>query len=152
MTMEIVNESLSDQRNSYINNNKVRFLLLDDDQDHIFLLKYLIDQNTNAEVVTFEKPEEALNYLKNGEDLKDSTKGISLIISDFNMFPINGMNFYKELQKMRISIPFILISSFVSKKMIIDAKKAGIKNCISKNQFFNHNYEKTIKSLFHYLE
>lgn len=152
MTMVTVNESLSENKGSCFSANKVKILLVDDDQDHIFLIKYLIDQNTNAEVIPFQKSEEAIEYLKRGDDLDISDQGISLIISDFNMFPSNGINFFKELQKTRINIPFILISSFISNKMIDEAKKIGIKDCISKNEFFNQNYEKTIKSLFYYLD
>jgi DNA-binding NtrC family response regulator len=91
-----------------------------------------------------------LDYIKRVTNIKykqifDESNHISLIISDYHMFPQNGLDFYKELKKLHISLPFVLFSSFMSNNIQKEAEKMGITDCIEKDMDLNKTIIKLSK-------
>lgn len=141
---------------SHYNNFSERkpiILIVDDDEEHLLLLKlFFMNKNSNYDYKTFLSPDRALSYIKTVQRenyiLEDNLKrDVSLIISDFNMFPKNGLQFFNDLKKYGFSVPFVLVSSFLSDKMKNEAKKHGIDFCYSKNSNLINTVEEILPQL-----
>lgn len=97
-----------DQKTKFVNKNSIKFsigkklnvLIVDDEVDlREILSDYLKDLNCNVE--SAENGEEALSLLK------DKNNSFDLIISDIKMPNLNGIELFKEIQKLNINIPFV---------------------------------------------
>ena len=108
-------------------------VLVDDNRDQLTLLKFLLTTyNNKFEYATFNLVDEAIKFIKktvytNGNAI------IELIISDFYMYPKNGLDFLKIVKEMNLPIPFVLYSAFLSSGIIQEAKRLGAEKCIRKD-------------------
>lgn len=127
-------------------------IIVDDNEDQLTVLKFLLSiEKPSHNIIAFSSVEKALNFLHRNQEISQNYmdllnrfySSVSLVISDYNMYPKNGLDFYKEMKQNGLSIPFVLISSFVSDKIKFEAKKLGIEKCIDKSI----DVTKTIRSL-----
>ena len=145
-----INDSMSGCNKS---DTKRKILIVDDNEDQLVMYKFLFTSfNNEYDYLTFSSPEKAMNYMKRLKDKKYRKKfneldNINLIISDYNMFPKNGLEFFKELNDQGIAIPFVLFSSFISNAIVNEAESLGIIECIEKDI----NIQNTIDKLGFYL-
>ncbi|OLS25035.1 MAG: Cyclic di-GMP phosphodiesterase response regulator RpfG [Candidatus Heimdallarchaeota archaeon LC_3] len=120
------------------NLDKKKILIVDDNEDQLLALKFLFTTyNKDKEYITFNSPEKAIKYLirlkdEKYQEIMNEVDDIDIIISDYNMLPKNGLDFFKDLQKIDSSIPFILISSFLSDSIKNAAYELGVLDCIEK--------------------
>jgi CheY-like chemotaxis protein len=134
---------------------KETIIIVDDNEDQLTMLKFLLAiERPSHNIITFSSAEQALEFLDNNNVKKNYIQyldrfysSVSLVISDYNMYPKNGLDFYKEMKNCGLSIPFVLISSFVSDKIKYEAKNLGINDCIDKDV----DISKTINSLSSFL-
>jgi two-component system chemotaxis response regulator CheY len=63
---------------------------------------------------------------------KMSTKSYGLVISDWNMEPMTGLDFLKELRTKGNNIPFIMVTAESKAENIVAARNAGVNNYIVK--------------------
>ncbi|MHA1992036.1 MAG: response regulator [Candidatus Hodarchaeales archaeon] len=135
---------------------KETIIIVDDNEDQLTMLKFLLAvEKPSHNIMTFSSAEQALDFLHNNKNIEENYleyldrfySSVSLIISDYNMYPKNGLDFYKEMKKNGLSIPFVLISSFVSDKIKHEARNLGINDCIDKSV----DVTKTIRSLASFL-
>jgi len=63
---------------------------------------------------------------------KMSAKSYGLIISDWNMEPMTGLDFLKELRSKGNNVPFILVTAESKTENIVAARDAGVNNYIVK--------------------
>jgi response regulator RpfG family c-di-GMP phosphodiesterase len=92
-------------------NNKKIILLVDDEKD-ILNLYYECLQSWGYQTISFDNPKEALNYIdKNISDYP------SLIITDYKMPEMNGIDFIKQIREKysssNFSLKIMLISAFM---------------------------------------
>lgn len=80
-------------------------LLVDDDSDIVNLFKDLLE-NKNCEVIGFTNPLEAL------EHYKTNCNRYGLVISDIRMPVITGFDLLKNVRKIDVNIPIILMSAY----------------------------------------
>ncbi|OLS23410.1 MAG: Regulator of RpoS [Candidatus Heimdallarchaeota archaeon LC_3] len=145
-----INDSMYEDSKS---NTKRKILIVDDNEDQLVMYKFLFTSfNNKYDYLTFSSPEEAMNYMnklknKKYRNILNELDNINLIISDYNMFPKNGLEFFKELNNQGIVIPFVLFSSFISNAIVSEAKSLGIVECIEKDI----NIQNTIDKLGFYL-
>ena len=102
---------------------KIKIVIIEDDE---FLLKKItkILKREIDEVYSFKNPLEALSKIP---ELKPD-----IIISDINMPEMSGLDLYKELKKLDLTIPIILASAFSEPEYFIEAIKLKVKNFIVK--------------------
>ena len=87
----------------------IRILLVDDEEVFLKVAKtYLEKIKENFKITIKEKAKEALEIIEK-EDF-------DVIISDYQMPEMNGLEFLIQLKEKRIEIPFIIDSSFLIKK------------------------------------
>ncbi|MHA1989873.1 MAG: response regulator [Candidatus Hodarchaeales archaeon] len=114
---------------------KSQIIIVDDDEDFLLALKFLLTiKHLGYECKTFNDVQFAIDYINKSEKRKTVLGGsIALIISDYNMYPKNGLEFFREIWRMKLKIPFILMSGFLSENIIKEAQNIGIVNCLRKN-------------------
>lgn len=106
-----------------------------------------IDKNINILVVDdFATMTQLMRYLlkslgfKNVDEAQDggsalikmSEKEYGLVISDWNMDPISGLDLLKALRAQGNKIPFIMVTAEGKTESVIEAKQAGVTNYIVK--------------------
>lgn len=82
-----------------------RYIIIDDDPMTLFLCSVLIRKTlADAQIATFEKPEEALYYLRANYPTEETTEKTVMLL-DINMPILSGWDFIQEM--LTISPPLI---------------------------------------------
>jgi len=101
-------------------------LIVDDYKTMLRIVRNLLKQ------IGFENVDEATDGSAALEKLRD--KDYELIISDWNMEPMTGLQLLKEVrsdERMKAT-PFIMITAESKPENVVEAKKAGVNNYIVK--------------------
>ncbi len=104
----------------------IPILIVDDYKTMLKIIRSLLKQ------LGFSNVEEAMDGGAALEKLRN--KNFGLIISDWNMEPMNGMQLLKEVRldtKLK-DVPFIMITVESKSENIVAAKEAGVSNYIVK--------------------
>ena len=103
-------------------------ILVIDDQPtvldiHVAILKSL---KLNLKIVTMTDPVEALKWLCN--------KQVDLIITDFNMHHMNGIEFIQAIKNSHddLSMPIIVVTVLKDEKIHQELLSAGVSACLNK--------------------
>ena len=127
-------------------NNQV-ILLVDDEKDVLNLFcEYL--QNCGYQTISFDNPINALNYIFN-----NNISNCSLIITDYKMPEMNGVDFIKKIREKNSSnlrLKIILISAFTKDNLDVQriANSLKIDKIIEKPirlEHFKEEVEKLMK-------
>jgi len=102
---------------------KFRVLAIDDDEDILKLIKFLM-QSEGYEVVTASDGETALKLC--GEESFD------VILCDVRLPKMTGFEFLEEIKKMNITTPVIMITAYASIDSAVEAMKLGAYHYVPK--------------------
>ncbi|UCD63483.1 MAG: SpoIIE family protein phosphatase [Candidatus Zixiibacteriota bacterium] len=117
-------------------------MIVDDESMVTKSLTTLIELETDYAVVAFQSPTEALEYLKKST--------VDLIISDFLMPEITGLELLEQARKMHPEVPRILLTGYADKKNAIEAINAvGLFQYIEK-PWDNENLKIVIRNGLNY--
>jgi two-component system chemotaxis response regulator CheY len=107
-------------------NLNIPVLIVDDQKTMLRIIRSLLNQ------IGFMNVEEALDGTKALELMKTNKYG--LILSDWNMEVMSGLDFLKHVRAMEggKDIPFIMITAESKTENVIAAKQAGVNNYIIK--------------------
>lgn len=103
-------------------------LIIDDYKTMLKIVRNLLNQ------LGFNNIEEATDGQMALEKIRDPEKNYDLIISDWHMEPMTGLELLKELradEKFK-SLPFIMVTAESKVENVVIAKKAGVNNYIIK--------------------
>ena len=104
---------------------KINALLLEDDEDDLTLL-----------LMTLKKAGFALNY-KNVQTPEEYIEALKsqwdIIISDYSLPKINGMEALRILKNLDLDIPFIIVSGTIGEEIAVSTMRAGANDYIMKN-------------------
>ena len=93
-----------------------RILVIDDNKTSLILIDEVLSEE--YEVVTMLDPVRALNYIHSGS--------FDLIISDYRMPQMNGIELLQEIRQTYGKIPFIMVSADSNEENVRKAKDAGV--------------------------
>lgn len=104
----------------------IPILVVDDQVTMRRIIKGMLRQNGYNNVDEAKDGQDALDKAKNTE--------YKLIISDWNMEPMNGLDFLKNIrtQEQYKSTPFLMVTAESKTENVLEAKKAGVDNYIVK--------------------
>ncbi|GAB4276545.1 MAG: sigma-54 dependent transcriptional regulator [Opitutales bacterium] len=116
--------------------NKINgILVLDDEEDQAELIRaFLESYRFCADVTT--NPKEAMRLIQN--------RRYDLIISDYQMPEVNGLEFFQEARKVDPDIPFILVSGVMGMPELVDAANQHV-NCVLKKPFKSDDLIEKVK-------
>jgi DNA-binding NtrC family response regulator len=92
-------------------------LIVDDDEIYLKLIKRQL-KNVCERILTVENPLEVLDKVK--------SEKIDLIISDYNMAIMNGLELFLKINKYFKDLPFIIHTAVFDNKIKMDAIKKGV--------------------------
>ncbi len=98
-------------------------LIVDDEKSILFSLKAALSKE-GYQVKSAENPSEALKFLEPG--------AFQVIISDYDMPGMSGMDFLKQVKQIDPEAVFILMTAYGSEKLAIEAMKEGAYDYFSK--------------------
>jgi FixJ family two-component response regulator len=104
--------------------NKGRVLLLDDDREILEICNEVLTTQ-GFEVSAFDNPVEALEALFAGQPT-------DVIITDFRMPGMNGLQFLEQLKIKGVQTPIIMFTGVADKELAIKALNAGCHSLIEK--------------------
>ncbi len=107
-------------------NKNMSILIVDDYKTMLRIIRNLLKQ------LGFNNVDEAIDGSSALTKLRD--KDFGLVISDWNMEPMSGLQLLKEVRadvKLK-EIPFIMITAESKSEIVIAAKEAGVSNYIVK--------------------
>ena len=87
------------------NDNKIRVILVDDEQDILFTYKFFLEEQ-NYDVTSFTDPVFALNYIRNISNFNHF-----LIILDIRMKNLNGIQLYQQIKAIDPTIKILFITA-----------------------------------------
>jgi len=102
----------------------MNILVVDDYQTMIRIISNLLKQLGFNNIDSAADGGEALAKVKE--------KQFGLIISDWNMEPMTGLEFLKKVREMGNQVPFIMVTAESKTENVIAAKQAGVNNYIVK--------------------
>ena len=101
-----------------------KILLVDDDKDMCESLADVLTLDSDYDVKYTTSPVTALEMTK-AEDF-------SLIIIDYKMPEMNGVELLKRIKKVRPEVIVFMLTAFISNELIAQAKKEGADRVLSK--------------------
>ncbi len=123
-------------------NTDMKVLIVDDYSTMLRIIRNLLNQ------IGFKDIDEAADGTAALEKFKSADYG--LIISDWNMEPMSGYDFLKEVRagSHNSKVPFIMITAESKTENVIKAKQAGVSNYIVK-PFNAETLKGKIESVLH---
>lgn len=101
-------------------NLQLKILLIDDDPDFVFIFKQsLSKRGSRHEVIDVRSAEEALDFLR------DKADELEIIVLDYILPGMNGIEFLKQVKKENIDVPVIILTARGSEEIAVKALKLG---------------------------
>ena len=99
-----------------------QILLVDDEKDILFFYSECLKSN-DYQIISFDNPIEALNYL----DKPENISSCSLIITDYKMPQMSGIDLIKKIREkdMNYKIKIMLISAYLKNNFLKDNPYLG---------------------------
>lgn len=101
-------------------------MIVDDEADLLNLYRLNL-KSLDADIHTFTNPKEALALLR-----EDHSFQPDLLISDFMMPGMKGIDLIKEFAQLRPQVPTILLSAYLDKEKAINAANIGVFSILEK--------------------
>lgn len=102
-----------------------RILYIDDDAGLLSLIKRLLSRR-GYEVEGHVEASEAIEALRSDPD------GFDLVMTDFNMPSMTGLDVTRAVQDIRRNLPVAIASGYITEAMRADAEAAGVRALIFK--------------------
>lgn len=99
-------------------------LIVDDQKTMLRIIRSLLDNIGFKDVTEALSGPSALDLMK--------VKRYGLILSDWNMDPMTGLDFLKQVRADGNDVPFIMITAENAVENVVAAKQAGVNNYIIK--------------------
>ena len=104
----------------------LKVLIIDDHRTMLRIIRGQLKELGFRDIDEASNGGEALDKLRGGE--------FGLVLSDWNMSPMSGLELLKEIRSDQIlkGVPFVMVTAESSKEHVVEAKKAGVSNYIIK--------------------
>lgn len=105
---------------------KPNIMVIDDEELTQELIRHMLREVHHGEIVVYSTCSKALSRLKQEPNHYD------LIISDWEVPGLNGLDFLKEVRKIEPEVPFLMVTGHSSKKLVVNAIRAGVDDFLVK--------------------
>lgn len=101
-------------------------MLIDDEGLTLELIRHMLHELKCKEVVTY------TSGIKAMQQLKKNPKAFHLIISDWQMPGMNGLEFLREFRQLEKNTPFLMLTGNSTKELVVASVKAGVTDFMAK--------------------
>lgn len=105
---------------------KMSIAIVDDEPSVCTTIKAMLHQLGGTYVKTFTSAEDTLEHIHNNEEYFD------IIISDWNMPGLTGLEFLRHIRSEQNKLPFLMITGRNDIQSVVEAKKYGVTSYIIK--------------------
>jgi two-component system, chemotaxis family, chemotaxis protein CheY len=102
-------------------------VIIDDDSIILELLGIILEDMISGEIISFSDSNEALAYVNS-----DKIKSVSLVICDWMMPDVSGLDILAALRISHRTCPFLMVTANATKKLVVDAMRLGASDFIIK--------------------
>jgi DNA-binding NtrC family response regulator len=102
-------------------------VVIDDDNIILELVQIILEEVTTGEVYVFSDSKQALEYVQS-----DSMDNISLVMCDWLMPDVSGLDILAALRKSRPDCPFLMLTANATKQLVVDAMRLGVNDFVVK--------------------
>ena len=95
-------------------------LVIDDDNIILELVQVILEEVISGEIIVFSDSKKALAYV-----LSDSMDKISLVICDWLMPDVSGLDILASLRKSKPHCPFLMLTGNATKQLVVDSMRLG---------------------------
>lgn len=127
------------------NISKLRVLIVDDQSDVRSMLRTMLGELGITQVFEAAEGREAMNFLDAAVDFVD------MIICDWNMPKMTGVEVLRQLRSVYADIPFLMLTARNDMDSVFEAKAAGVTAYIRK-PFSPAQLEAKIRIVMHRME
>jgi DNA-binding NtrC family response regulator len=106
-----------------------RVLHVDDDEDFLVISKRLLERQGSFRVEIALSVRQALQKIEQNS--------YDVVVSDYQMFGRNGLEFLRELRADGNDVPFFLVTGDCRDEIVMEALNLGVYRCFSKNRDFD---------------
>ncbi len=99
-------------------------IIVDDEPDLLDLLKLILTEKTDYEVLTTTEPKEALEWCR--------TYQADVLISDLRMPELEGIELLKLIKEIDPNLPFIIMTAYGTIESAVEAMRQGAFDYITK--------------------
>jgi len=103
---------------------KVKILILDDEQDILNVIERFLNRRKLVEVLTCTNPIDAIELIKNGD--------FKMLLTDIMMPEMNGVDVLKEVVKSRPEVKVIMMTAYSTIDKILECDKIGAVDYVTK--------------------
>ena len=119
-------------------------LLIEDNPDHAFLVRKSISESLKSQVDVVETCEAGI--------AKVQLKPYDLVISDYNLPQMSGLDFLKAVKELGIKVPVILLTGQGDEKVAVAAMQSGAYNYVVKDEICYTILPRVISETLHKFE
>jgi two-component system chemotaxis response regulator CheY len=102
-------------------------VVIDDDFITLELIQHILEEVISGEVCVFSDSKQALDYVQS-----NSMDKISLVICDWLMPEVSGLQILAALRKSKPECPFLMITANATKQLVVDSMRLGATDFIVK--------------------
>lgn len=95
-------------------------VVIDDDINILEMVQLILENVISGKVNVFSDSRKALDYVKS-----DSMDNISLVICDWLMPDVSGLEILAALRKSKSHCPFLMLTANATKQLVVDAMRLG---------------------------
>ena len=119
----------------------IRVLHIDDEEDFLFLTKEFVEKMSEGEI----QVESLRNPMEVFERIKDNN--IDIIVCDYLMEDLNGLDLLKQIKQREVQIPFIIFTGRGREEVVIDALNLGADYYIRKGLDARSQYTELVHQI-----
>lgn len=102
-------------------------LIIDDDTVTLELLQIVLEEITSGEIVCISDSKQALAFVQS-----EKMSTISLVICDWLMPDVSGIDILAALRKVNTNCPFLMLTANATKELVMDSMRLGATDFIVK--------------------
>jgi len=102
-------------------------VVIDDDKITLELVQIILEEIISGEIFVFSDSKQAFDFVQS-----DSMDKISLVVCDWLMPDVSGLEILAALRKIKPNCPFLMITANATKKLVVDCMRLGATDFIVK--------------------
>lgn len=117
-----------------------KILVIDDDLITLELLQIVLEDISSSDIICFSDSKDALEFVKS-----DKMQDVSLVICDWLMPDVSGLDILATLRKGHLQCPFLMLTANATKELVVDSMRLGATDFIVKPFHTNNLLSKVEK-------